>query len=421
MNKLSIVIPVYNEENTTTEIISKVNSVRLPNDILKEIIIVDDCSTDSSKTIIDNYIKKVSDQDTSQYKTVFLEKNVGKGGAVKAGLRHATGDYIIIQDADLEYDPDEYNVLLEPVLNMEAETVFGSRNLSRRNQPVGKTYLYGGIILTKIFNILFRAKLTDIHTCYKLFPAKLNDIIIHCPDNHFTFDAVELTHVLITRSKVKEVPIKYEPRALEKGKKIKKIDGLMMLWRMIVLRLGFDAWFARLRYSKVLKVIKNGAMVVDIGCGPGMNLLRYISQKITSGVGIDRRLVKPYKFNNLELLTFDFDKTLDWPLKPDHFDQAFSLALIEHVDRPEIVVDNSYKILKKGGTLYMTTPTTFSKPILEFLAYRLKIIDRREIEEHKHYFTKSELIELLTDAGFKNIKHHYFELGCNHFIEAKKD
>lgn len=413
MKKLSIVIPVYNEEKTVSRLIQKIAEIVLPHGITKEIIVVDDASRDGTRAEIEKYAT------SKVVELVSLDVNKGKGGAVKEGLRKVTGDYVIIQDADLEYDPENYKTLIDAVTEKDAQVVFGSRNINERNQPVGKMYLYGGIVLTKIFDLMFKTSLTDIHTCYKLFPREAVDGIIHCPNNRFTFDAVELTHFLAENYKVKEVPITYVPRDIKAGKKIKFRDGVSMLWRMTTLWLGLDSLFARLRYKEALPFVKKGGEIADIGSGPSMNFLRYIRKDIKRGVGIDRRFVKSSSLDNLELIAFDFDTIRVWPMEENQFDQAFALALIEHVDNPDIVAENAYRIIKKGGIFALTTPTPFSKPILEFLAF-IRVIDKREIDEHKHYFTKKELKDLLSKAGFTEIKHSYFELGCNHFVVATK-
>lgn len=227
--KLSIIIPAYNEKNTIKEIIHRVKSVKLPVGLEKEIIVVDDGSKDGTREIL----KTIPD-------ILYIphEKNLGKGGALKTGFRAATGDYLLIQDADLEYDPDDYISLLKPVLNGEAETVFGSRILRPNNVPVGQVYFYGGLLLTKLFNLLFSSRLTDLATCYKLFPSHFVAKVKSLSANDFVFDVVELSHLIVRRSKLIEVPISYHARSLEQGKKLNWYHGWRCFWAIIRLRLS---------------------------------------------------------------------------------------------------------------------------------------------------------------------------------------
>ncbi|PIR70039.1 MAG: glycosyl transferase, partial [Candidatus Niyogibacteria bacterium CG10_big_fil_rev_8_21_14_0_10_42_19] len=211
MEKLSIIIPVYNEKNTIKSVLDLVRKSDTGN-IKKEIIIVDDFSTDGTREILKNL--------ENEYKIIYHKKNKGKGGALKTGFKEATGDYIIIQDADLEYDPNDYIKLIERVVENKADIVFGSRILRENNVPFSSVYFYGGLAVCKFFNLAFGTKFSDITTCYKLFPRRMVSELLSCPANDFVFDAVELTHVLSRNGKVIEVPIKYEARKRKEGKKL---------------------------------------------------------------------------------------------------------------------------------------------------------------------------------------------------------
>jgi len=223
--KLSILIPVYNEKNTILELLRRIEAVDLNNlSFKKEIIIVDDCSSDGTLDILDGLGDK--------YKIIYHSKNQGKGAAIKTGLNYVSGDYIIIQDADLEYDPKDYKTLLEYVLKNNAEVVYGSRNLKPENKKSSLLYYSGGVFLTFLANILYGLKLSDEPTCYKLFKTK---ILKNIPLKSKGFEfCPEITAKIAKRGiKIHEVPINYYPRSKKEGKKIKWSDGLKAAWTLI--------------------------------------------------------------------------------------------------------------------------------------------------------------------------------------------
>lgn len=228
--KLSVVIPVFNEKDTIKKVIEKVT--RSP--VKKEIIIIDDGSNDGTRKLLQDIKRElVSDYDI---KILYLDKNLGKGRAIKKGFSLANGDYVIIQDADLEYDPKEYPKLLDPIINKETDVVFGSRLLSKNRLSRSNRLLYiGRISISWITNILFDCHLTDVYTCYKLIP---NDLIrsFDITATGFELEA-ELTAKILTAGKrIKEVPINYSPRSKKAGKKITWIDWFKGVKMLLVLR-----------------------------------------------------------------------------------------------------------------------------------------------------------------------------------------
>ncbi len=229
--KLSVVIPVFNEKETIKKVIEKVKK----SPVKKEIIIIDDGSNDGTKKLLQD----VKRESTTNYdiKILHLDKNLGKGQAIKKGLSLANGEYIIIQDADLEYDPNEYPKLLKPILDKETNVVFGSRLLYKnKNSRRNRLLFIGRVSISWITNILFGSNLTDVYTCYKLIP---NELIggFDITANGFELEAELTAKILLAGKKIKEVPINYNPRSKKAGKKITWIDWFRGVKMLLLLRL----------------------------------------------------------------------------------------------------------------------------------------------------------------------------------------
>jgi len=216
-------MPVYNERDTLNEILSRVQAVP----VKKEIIIVDDGSTDGTRQILKN-IKG------GNIKVILHERNQGKGAAIRTGLREATGDIVIIQDADLEYDPMDYLKLIPLIQSGEAQVVYGSRTLGSKKRSYHR-YYWGGQLITFVANVLYRLKITDEPTCYKMFKKDLIDRIqLDCKG--FEFCPEVTAKVARLGYTIHEVPISYHPRSFEQGKKIKWKDGLIAIWTLLKYR-----------------------------------------------------------------------------------------------------------------------------------------------------------------------------------------
>lgn len=231
ITKLSIIIPAYNEARTIHLILNKLKEVELVNNITKEIIIVNDCSTDKTEEVLLEYISNNKDLAITYYKH---EINQGKGAALHTGISKATGEYLIIQDADLEYDPQEYNDMLKPVVLGFADVVFGSRFMgSNPHRILFFWHTLGNRFLTFLSNIGSNLNLTDMETCYKLFRT---DIIqgIKLKEKRFGFEPEVTAKIArIPKIRIYEIGISYYGRTYEEGKKIGWKDGVRAIYSIV--------------------------------------------------------------------------------------------------------------------------------------------------------------------------------------------
>jgi dolichol-phosphate mannosyltransferase len=219
--KLSVIIPCYNEEETIEALLEKVRQVPVD----KEIIVVDDGSTDRSLDIVTRLAEK------RDIKVISHPQNYGKGRAIKSGLKVASGEVVIVQDADLEYDPNDFLQILDKFQSDGVNVVYGSRNLKKENRHSYFRYYLGGVLVTKVVNLLFASKLTDEPTCYKAFRKETIDKL-RIEGDGFEWEPEVTAKLLRAGHQIEEVPIKYYPRSFKQGKKLSWRDGVRAIWTL---------------------------------------------------------------------------------------------------------------------------------------------------------------------------------------------
>ena len=230
--KLSVIICCYNEVNTIIEVIEKTQEVNLGRGWTREIVVIDNCSTDGTRELLQQI-------DDPEIKTVFHEKNMGKGMSIRTGIANMSGDYMLIQDADLEYDPFEHGRFTQYVDQHQPDALFGSRLLGGEVRTKYWRTLMGNRFLTWINNILFRGGLTDVATATKMVRA---DVVqsLNLTTTDFNLDFELPGKILLAGYKIDEIPISYRPRTYEEGKKIKAIDAVYAVRTMLRDRLGLS-------------------------------------------------------------------------------------------------------------------------------------------------------------------------------------
>jgi len=229
---LSVIIPVYNEEKTILDILAAIINVPFPDNIACELVIVNDCSKDKSEENILLFQKEHPD---ALLKYAAHERNQGKGAAIRTGLALTEGDYIVIQDADLEYDPNSFPKMLSLMFSEKHQVVYGSRFLNKANRHSYMSFYLGGQLVSLAANILFHQHLTDEPTCYKMFEANLLKSL-HLKCTGFEFCPEVTAKVAKLGHKIPEIAISYYPRSIKEGKKISWKDGVEAIWTLLKYR-----------------------------------------------------------------------------------------------------------------------------------------------------------------------------------------
>jgi glycosyltransferase involved in cell wall biosynthesis len=371
-SSLSVLIPLYNEEEFIQTLLQRVLDAPYPEGMEFEIIIVNDCSTDGSAEAVQNFIEATG----ARIRLVHHDKNQGKGAAIRTAIQYAAGEFSLIQDADLEYDPREYPKLLGPLLEGKADAVFGSRFMVAGERRV--LYFWHSLanqMLTLFCNIAADLNLTDMETCYKAFRTSLVKTI-PLRSNRFGIEP-ELTIKLARRqARIYETPISYHGRTYEEGKKIGLKDAFEALWVMLKFRLGndlyndvgleildalsyapkFNAWMA----DTITPYL--GDRVLEIGAGTG-NLTRPLAHRriyyAATDIGPEHLGALRNRFAhrpNLEVRLCDVEKAEDLVYFAGKVDTVVCLNVLEHVSDPGAALRNLHDVLSPAGRLVVLVP-----------------------------------------------------------------
>ena len=369
---LSVFVPLYNEAEFIQTVLHRILQAPLPGGLEREIIVVDDASTDGSADLVE----QVAARHPGVVRLIRCQKNRGKGAAIRTAIQHAAGDYCVIQDADLEYDPREYRLLLEPLLDGSADVVYGSRFLSAGRRRV--LYYWHSVanhILTTICNIISNINLTDMETCYKAFRTPLLKSIPIRSDR-FGIEPEITIKVAKRQARIYEVPITYNGRTYEEGKKIGLKDAFQALW--VMLRFGFtgdlykepgaeilDAFSVAPRFNKwMADTIRPYVQkrVLEIGAGMG-NLTRTLARGrqryIASDIDaehLSRLQTRLRHYLNVETRACNLSKPADFEPLAEAMDTVICLNVLEHVEDDLAGLRNIYGVLAPGGRAIVLVP-----------------------------------------------------------------
>jgi glycosyltransferase involved in cell wall biosynthesis len=404
--KVSILIPVYNERHTIATIVQRVLNAPLPDGLEREIVIVDDGSTDGTRAIL----TEIAEQEKELVRVHFHAENQGKGASVSTAIGFATGDLTIIQDADLEYDPRDYGRLVQPILDGDADAVYGSRFASSSVRRVlFFWHSIGNRFLTLISNAFTDLNLTDMETCYKVVKT---DLLKSIPIRSKRFGIEpELTAKLAKReSRIYEVPISYRGRTYQEGKKITWRDGVKTLGTIVYFWLVDDVYEERYGHAILHSLSRAhrfnrwtadrispwiGNRVLEIGSGLGNVTLRTIPRDRYAATDVDpmhltylRSRFRDYP--NLTVHQVDLQEQDHFVNFRGQFDTVICLNVLEHVADAETGLRNIFSALEPGGKAIILVPQG---------QWLFGSLDRAL--EHQLRYSKKQLREVAEDAGFE--------------------
>jgi len=409
---LSVLVPVYNEVATVRALLSRVRAVPIP----KEIIVIDDCSTDGTREALEAFRAEVGDTPENRLVLLSHAQNQGKGAAVRTGIARVTGDIVIIQDADLEYDPAEYPRLIQPIRDGHADVVFGSRFVGSPRRVLFFWHMVANRLLTLLSNMCTNLNLTDMETCYKVFRAEiLKQIPIR--SNRFGLEPELTAKVAHLRCRIYELPIAYYGRQYAEGKKIGWKDAVSAAWTIlrfaIVPDIGrSDEGFRTLRRIEALRryhaflwdLIRPyvGHRVLELGSGTGV-MTRYLStRERLVATDLDPLyldlLHRAYADRpNVEVRQLDLDRLAEDGLALRSFDTIVCSNVLEHIDNDARALRAMRDLLAPGGRVVLIIPA---------LRQLYGEIDRA-IGHYRRY-SRQEIEEKLGAAGLRVEHVSYF-------------
>ena len=409
--KLSVIIPAYNEINTIGEILSRVLEVEFP----KEVIVVDDGSTDGTREFLREWEAEREKKSNDEVRILYQPQNMGKGAALRSGFQAATGELIIIQDADLEYHPQEYPKLIEPILDGRADVVYGSRFLGTPRRVLMFRHTLGNKFLTFISNLCTDLNLTDMETGYKVFKKEVLEHL-HLKSNRFGFEPEVTAKVAKMNYRIYEVPISYSGRDYWEGKKINWIDGLRAIFS--IMRYNFfdreteDIVYETLQNMKRLHRYNRwifstfrpflGRRVLEIGSGIG-NITKFLLDRdLVIATDVEPKYLsllkntfgkyKKFVIERLYIPGAESERYRSYPI-----DSVICFNVLEHIEQDETALRNIYDLLEPGGRLLLLVP---SHP------WAYGSLDQHL--GHRRRYGRRELKNKLEARGFRVIYLKYF-------------
>ncbi|HWP65787.1 MAG TPA: glycosyltransferase [Candidatus Limnocylindria bacterium] len=403
--RLSILVPVYNEVGTVKTLLERVMAVPIP----KEIIVVDDCSRDGTRDVLSELAASVPDTDMNRLRVFMHERNQGKGAAVRTAVAHARGEITIIQDADLEYDPNEYPKLIQPILDGHADVVFGSRFSGSPRRVLMFWHTVANRFLTLLSNMCTNLNLTDMETCYKVFRT---EILQRIPirSNRFGLEPELTAKVARLRCRVYEVPISYHGRQYAEGKKIGWKDAISAVWTILRFRIVADigredAGFTTLRrveglhrYNRFMWNLLEpfvGRRILEIGSGTGL-MTRYLAARgQLTATDLDAEyvelLARTFAGNpNVEVRQLDLATLGNNGAVGRGYDTVICSNVLEHIEDDARALAAMRDVLAPGGRVVLVVPA---------LKALYGEIDRA-IHHHRRY-SREEITEKLRGAGLQ--------------------